>query len=61
MLPAYKGNKISGYEHVTVCHNIKALWYDNVMNVCASSEDKPDDTKDSLYEEMDHPCHHFPA
>lgn len=31
------------------------------MNVCASIEDKPDDTKDNLYEEMDHPPHHFPA
>jgi hypothetical protein len=60
MLPVYKGNTISGYELGT-CHNIKTLWCHNVMNVCASSEDKPDDTKDSLYEELDHPSHHFPA
>jgi len=59
MLPVYKENKISGYELGTACHNIKT-WCDNVMNVCAS-EDKPDDTKDSLYDELDHPSHYFPA
>jgi hypothetical protein len=61
MLPVYKGNKVSGYELGTGCHNIKTLWCDDVMNVCVSSEDKPDDTKDSLYDELDHPSHHFPA
>jgi len=61
ILQVYKGSKISGYELGTGCHNIKTLWCDNIMNVCASIEDKPDDTKDNLYEEMDHPPHHFPA
>jgi hypothetical protein len=61
MHPVYKENKISGYELGTGCHNSKTLWCDNVMNVCASSEDKPDDTKESLYHELDHLSHHFPA
>jgi len=60
MLPVYKEN-ISGYELGTGCHNIKTLRYDTVMNVRASSEDKPDDTKESFYDELDHLSHHFPA
>jgi hypothetical protein len=61
MLQEYKGNKISGHELGTGCHNIRTLCCGNVMNVCASREDKPDDTKESLYDKMDHPSHHFPA
>jgi len=59
MVPVYKGSRISGYELGTGCHNIQILWCDNSMDVCASIEDKPDNTKDNLYEEMNHPPHHF--
>jgi len=39
---------------------LRSRWCNIVVNVCAQSEEKSDDSKDSFYEELEQLFGHFP-